>query len=181
MTFENGSWYETEVGDVTPVASKRGVFFWYTRALVWAFYGAAMVFAAWSFSGDHESLLQSVLWTGAMGLPGIWLMSFAYKRIRTGHDKEIYVMAGAGGLAWSVPHIRLSGYSVSHHALEWDQIRTWHPFVKTVNGRVDDQYIVCLISEDKKVDINLHSFGDDASTVADNIAEAANAGGDSDT
>jgi hypothetical protein len=170
------------VGDVTPVATKRGLWFWYTRASVWVFYGAVMLIAAImpfaeslrETGGVKADLLSGIpiAMSSLMGIGGIWLLAIAVKRIRTGHDGNVYAMAGPLGVAWGEPRIALSGYSVSHHVLAWSEVQTWHPFVKTINGKVDERKIIFLLVGEGKVELDLHPFVDDPDSVAGSIQAA---------
>lgn len=168
MTFENDLWYESEVGDVSPVSQKKGLFFWYARALFYLVYPFALTAGAIDLAEDGWSpfvvTMQLLMFLGS-----IWIIGFSYKRIRTGHDEKIYFMAGPSGLAWSEPHISFKGYSVSNQSLSWSEVQSWTVYTERFNGIKSEDKIKFVLLNGQKVEIDLYPYKCKANEAADKV------------
>ena len=177
--------FSSSVGSVVDVAtpSTRKLralgFLW---ALIMLFPLAVINYLVFETLTSDESLLSSgrpVLLLGSALMPILaWFsLGSAAQRFSAASSDDRYFRVGPGGISVSIPDdgasatFRFSFQTVKFD-LPWDQIKTWYPFVQTMNGVPTDRSIVFETLKGVKVKIKTYHFAEKQTQIAERIKQA---------
>lgn len=125
-------------------------------------------------SMSHPMSLLGVVLIPAMG----WFaLGNALHRFQAAATKERYFRAGPGGISVSFPDDGLGAtfrfsFKTITFDLAWDQIKTWYPFVQSMNGIPTERSIVFETLKGQKVKIKTFHFAEKQKEIAESINRA---------
>ena len=128
---------------------------------------------------SHDPGLGSHALLGAALIPfiGWFALGSAVQRFHAASSHERYLRAGPGGISVSLTDdggsatFRFSCRTVSFD-LPWDQIRTWYPYVESMNGIPTERSIVFENLKGEKIKIKTYHFAEKQKEIAASIDRA---------
>ena len=130
---------------------------------------------------SEEPLITSHL----MFIPGTVLMVLlgwaslgnAVQRFHAASSDDRYFRAGPGGISVSLPDDGVSAsfrfaFKTVKFELPWEQVRTWYPFVQSMNGIPTDRSMVFENLKGEKVAIKTYHFAEKQNEIAARIERA---------
>lgn len=177
--------YSSSVGSVVNVATPA------TRKLralgvVWSlitlFPIVVINYLVFDALSSDESLLRSgnvvhLLGSALMPFMAWFALGSALQRFHAASINERYLRAGPGGVSICLPDdtgsatFRFSLRTVSFD-LPWDQIKTWYPYVQSMNGIPTERSIVFETLKGEKVKLKTYHFAEKQKEIAARINQA---------
>ena len=177
--------YSSSVGSVVNVATPA------TRKLralgvVWSlitlFPIVVINYLVFDALSSDESLLRSgnlvhLLGSALMPFMAWFALGSALQRFHAASINERYLRAGPGGVSICLPDdtgsatFRFSLRTVSFD-LPWDQIKTWYPYVESMNGIPTERSIVFETVKGEKFKIKTYHFEQKQKAIAESIERA---------
>jgi len=181
------TFYLASVGHVvdvaTPTAGKPRAlgFFWALMGLfplVIINYLIVAVLTGETLIGNSRHSLVGLGGLALVPLFGWYAFGCAIQRFHAASQQRRYFRAGPGGIAVCVPDDSLkTTFLFSFKAWEfdvpWDQVRTWYPFIRSVNGISTERSIVFETLDGKKISVKTYNFKETHKQIAENIRQAA--------
>lgn len=182
--MESQSPVQSTIGEVVAVAtpSSRKL---RVLGVVWTALGVAtfalinyLIFQ-WLF--DPDPILTTrhpVALIGALLVPLIcwYALGSAVERFHAASSTDRYFRAGPTGVSVSVPDDQSNTFLFSFRTLtfdlRWEQIRTWYPYVQSMNGIPTERSVIFETLDGKKLKIKTYNFAESEKQIAANIAHA---------
>jgi len=181
----NNAQFSSSVGNVVDVAtpSTRRLrvlgFVWVLATLFALVLINYAIFDALTSDDPALSLTHPARLFGAALMPfvGWFSLGSALHRFHAAATKERYFRAGPGGISVSLPDDSLSAtfrfsFKTISFELAWDQIKTWYPFVQSMNGIPTERSIVIETLQGQKVKIKTFHFAEKQKEIAESIKRA---------
>src|SRR5882724_13171641 len=182
--IRSGTQCQSSVGSVVDVAtpSKRKL-----RALGWLWCLTALfplviinyLFVDAVTSPDPILRMHPVPLLGAALMPviGWFALGSAIQRFHAASLEGRYFRSGPGGVSVSLPEDNLKGtllfsFRLCTFDLSWDQIRTWYPYVQSVNGIPTERSIVFETLKGEKTKIKAYHFAEKQKQIMENLAKS---------
>ena len=165
----------------TPSTRKlKAIGFFWTLIMLAAFVVINYV-AIDAFTSDDPIVSLSRPWY-LLGLLLIVLITWAalgnaVQRFRAAASDDRYFRAGPDGISVSLPDdgpgatFRFAFDTVSFH-LPWEQIRTWYPYVESMNGIPTERSIIFENLKGEKVKIKTYHFAEKQNEIVERINDA---------
>lgn len=140
---------------------------------------AAVHAVVWEVSNGKQEISGLMGGLGVLfGLIGWMALAAAVRRFRAAFAKQSYLRAGRGGLSFCLPgpptfSSLLFGFKMRHNNLAWNDIQTWYPYKRTINGLPSESAIVVKTIRGEKISIPTFLFRESRATIAKQIAQAA--------
>ena len=181
----NNSQFSSSVGNVvdvaTPATRKLRLlgFVWVLVTLFVLVLINYIIFDTLTSDEPIMSLSHPAHLLGAALMPalGWFALGSALHRFHAAATKERYFRAGPGGISVSLPDDSLSAtfrfsFKTISFDLPWEQIKTWYPFVQSMNGIPTERSIVFETLQVQKVKIKTFHFAEKQKEIAEGIRRA---------
>jgi hypothetical protein len=181
----SGAKFQSSVGSVVDVAtpSKRRL---RALGLVWAlvtlFPFVIINYLVIEFLTSSDSILRGgnpmhLLGAALMPLMGWFALGSAIQRFHAASLEGRYFRSGPGGISVSFPDDNLKGtfrfsFRLCTFDLAWDQIKTWYPYVQSMNGIPTERSIVFETLKGEKIKIKTYHFAEKQKQIMENLARA---------
>lgn len=180
-----GAKFQSSVGGVVNVAtpSKPKL---RALGLVWALVAlfplVIINYLVIEFVTSSESILRGgnpmhLLGAALMPLMGWFALGSAIQRFHAASLEGRYFRSGPGGISVSFPDDNLKGtfyfsFRLCTFDLAWDQIKTWYPYVQSMNGIPTERSIVFETLKGEKIKIKTYHFAEKQKQIMENLALA---------
>lgn len=182
MSSVVASKHSSAVGDVIDVATPASWkaialgLMWLMEGVLATFAGVLLLCSPWLTPGDFLDfwiigILPLLFGLGCLGM--------AIHRFRAAFQLDRYFRAGPGGVMIRAPApgglsvlLLGLGYRVHEHHLRWDEVKTWYPYLSTINGISSGSDIVIEPISGGRITIPTYLFSESRATIAANITRA---------
>jgi hypothetical protein len=175
----------SSIGNLVDVAT-RGSWKAIILGLIWLLLGSApttlLVIALSAINWERSRGINEI--TGMMipiaagcALVAWFLLATAVRRFRAAFEPGCYLRAGPAGLSFRVPGAAtlsslLFGYWIKERHLRWDEVRTWYPYLSTINGIPSESAIVVEPVRGGRITISTMYFSESRRRIGDDITRA---------
>jgi hypothetical protein len=131
------------------------------------------------FTSPDPIVIRPVYVLGLLLMPVLtwYALGSAVQRFRGASTEDRYFRSGPGGISICLPDdyasstLRFSLETLEFD-LPWDQIKTWYPYVQSMNGVPTDRSIVFETLNNKKFSIKTYHFAEKQKEIAANISRS---------
>jgi len=130
-------------------------------------------------SSDRIVTSKPTYFFGSLLMPilGWYALGSAVQRFRAASTKGRYFRSGPGGISvYLTDDYASSTFLFSLKSLKfdlpWDQIKTWYPFVQTMNGFASERAIVFETLKNEKIRIKTYHFAEKQQQIVARITES---------
>jgi len=118
-----------------------------------------------------------LLGSALMPLIGWFALGSAIQRFHAASTDGRYFRSGPGGISIYLPDDYAKGtflfsFRICEFDLSWDQIKTWYPYVHSINGIPTERAIVFETLKGEKIKIKAYHFAENQKQIAQNITRA---------
>ena len=118
-----------------------------------------------------------LLGAALMPIMGWFALGNAVQRFRAASTKERYFRAGPDAVSICLPDdygmsTFLFSFNTCKFELPWEQVKTWYPFVSSINGIPTERAIVFETVKGEKVKIKTYHFAETQKQIVANITRA---------
>jgi hypothetical protein len=124
-------------------------------------------------STEHPASLM-----GALLVPLVcwYALGAAVQRFHAAATTERYFRTGPGGVSVCLPDDHINTFLFSFRTvkfdLPWEQVKTWYPYVQSINGIPTERAIIFETLEGRKLKIKTYHFRENQKQIAANITRA---------
>jgi hypothetical protein len=132
-----------------------------------------------ALTSSDPIVIRPVYLAGSLLMPVLawYALGSAVQRFRAASTEDRYFRSGPGGISICLPDDYASStfrfsLAILKFDLPWDQIKTWYPFVQTMNGIPTDRSIVFETVKNQKFSIRTYHFAEKQKEIAANIGRS---------
>jgi hypothetical protein len=183
-TIRAGAQFQSSIGSVVDVATPS------TRklralGLLWtliALFPLVIInYLIFQFLTSPDPILSTkptyLVGAALMPLIGWFALGSAIQRFHAASTEGRYFRSGPGGISVCLPDDYAKGtflfsFRTCKLDLQWDQIKTWYPFVQSINGIPTERAIVFETLNGEKIKLKTYHFAEKQKQIAANITRA---------